>query len=238
MVLPESLKWIGASAFEGCFRLPAVTIPAGVEEIGIEAFSGVKSVVSKSPRWVVQEPGLLVDTKKKVLHSANKNISGTLKVRGGITSIADAAFEDCTMLTEVILPQWVEKIGAGAFSGCRKLVSVKIPYTVREVGVGAFAGCSSLRSAVLSNVAEIRQMLFAGCSELTRVKLSSTAVAVEDEAFASCRSLEKVTLPESILSLGCDLFRGCCSLEQINFGKEIHTCESYLEKYKWGMKKR
>ena len=47
-----------------------------------------------------------------------------------VTEISQSAFEDCTGLTSVIIPNRVVKIGYGAFQGCSGLTTVTIPNSV------------------------------------------------------------------------------------------------------------
>ena len=63
-----------------------------------------------------------------------------------VTSIGDSAFEDCSGLTSVTLPDSVTSIGEWAFSGCSGLTSVTIPDSVTSIGKRAFSGCNGLTS--------------------------------------------------------------------------------------------
>ena len=59
----------------------------------------------------------------------------TLKV----TEIGYKAFERCTSLTSIDIPDSVTKIGSWAFSNCSSLTSVVIPDSVTEIGDDAFS---------------------------------------------------------------------------------------------------
>ena len=54
------------------------------------------------------------------------------------------AFQGCTNLTSVTIPNSVTIIGDQAFWGCISLASVTIPNSVTNIGGVAFSGCGSL----------------------------------------------------------------------------------------------
>ena len=61
-----------------------------------------------------------------------------------VTSIGNSAFEECTGLTSVTIPNSVTSIGDWAFCRCTSLISISIPDSVKSMGESAFSGCSSL----------------------------------------------------------------------------------------------
>ena len=75
----------------------------------------------------------------------------TIIIQSGVASIGAGAFEGCTGLTAVTIPDSVTSIGGVAFRGCRGLTSVTIPVSVTSAGNSAFAGCTGLTSVVLSD---------------------------------------------------------------------------------------
>jgi hypothetical protein len=65
-----------------------------------------------------------------------------------VTAIADGAFQGCTGLTSVELPNTIGTIGVNAFDGCSGLIIIKIGKGIKEIGSKAFAniGNSNVRT--------------------------------------------------------------------------------------------
>ena len=68
-----------------------------------------------------------------------------------ITSIANDAFDNCTGLTSIAIPESVTSIGGYAFYGCSGLTSVTIPASVTSIGGYAFYACNNLTSVTMEN---------------------------------------------------------------------------------------
>ena len=62
-----------------------------------------------------------------------------------VTKINDSAFENCSYLQSVRIPDSVEYIGKNAFKGCIVLSELKVPNSVKTIGDGAFDKCASLK---------------------------------------------------------------------------------------------
>ena len=63
-----------------------------------------------------------------------------------VTTFGDKAFEFCSSLTSVTIPDSVTSIRYSAFQGCSRLTSVTIGSSITSIGFRTFARCSSLTS--------------------------------------------------------------------------------------------
>lgn len=61
-----------------------------------------------------------------------------------VNTIGDNAFRDCSLLSDVAMPDNITNINSSAFQDCIRLVSLNIPASVTVIGYSAFTGCLSL----------------------------------------------------------------------------------------------
>ncbi len=100
----------------------------------------------------------------------------TVSIADGV-KIGSGAFEGCTALVSVELPEDIKRIPSNAFSGCVALRTVVIPESCSVIEVGAFYGCASLEKVVICGVLEeVQQFAFDGCVALTTVQYTGIAV--------------------------------------------------------------
>ena len=147
------------------------------------------------------------------------NIPSTVSYEGtnySVTSIGNWAFEFCSSLTSVTLPNSVTSIGQGAFYDCSSLTSITIPNSVTYIGGYAFSDCRSLTSITIPNsVTSIGYWAFSDCRSLTSVTIPNSVTSIESGAFSDCSSLTSVTIPNSVTSIIGEAFRNCSSLTSV-----------------------
>ena len=133
-----------------------------------------------------------------------------------VTSIGLYAFEECTGLTSVTIPDSVTSIGYRAFNGCTKLTSVTIGNGVMSIGNYAFNGCTGLTSVIIpDSVTSIGNYAFNGCTGLTSITIPNSVTSIGNYAFYGCTGLTSVTIPDSVTSIGAAAFSGCRGLTSI-----------------------
>ena len=139
-----------------------------------------------------------------------------------VTSIGDQAFENCSSLTSVTIPNSVTFIGNFAFSGCSSLTSLNIPNSVTSIANLAFSYCSSLTSVTIPNsVTYIGNQAFRGCSSLTSLTIPNSVTHIGYSAFYGCSSLTSLTIPNSVTSIEHYTFYGCSCLTSVTIPNSV-----------------
>lgn len=145
------------------------------------------------------------DGKTATLIGRGENTDAMLEIPDSIfgvkiTKIADGAFEGCTDIKVIIIPDSVKVIGNNAFAGCYSITSVTIPSGITEIGNSAFAGCSALYELNLKNKNDLKSIgayAFDGCSALEYFTLSGKVESIGEGAFRGCTEMAIYAAPES-----------------------------------------
>ncbi len=131
------------------------------------------------------------------------NIKSLRSVEGSLHGNVCWSFKECTSLEQVHLANGILKIPPYAFNNCSSITDLYIPDTVSEMGEYAFAGCTKLaRIHLPSDIKKISKGLFKNCSSLTKCYLSDNIEEIEDEAFMGCTALRKPWIPKGIKRIG------------------------------------
>lgn len=173
-------------------------------------------------------------------HSLNKVVI----YENSVKTIGMAAFEYCSSLADIVLPEGVTTIARSAFADCSSLVDVTLPSTMTTLEYGAFENCTSLRSVTIPNSVNTVDAPFYGCSSLSDIKVPDylyetsifsgtgiTDITVPEGttvvgSFADCTKLASITFPEGIKALTD--FSGCSSLRAIDIPDGVSVIGSAL----------
>ena len=157
--------------------------------------------------------------------------SGSVKIPASVTyseetfsvaSIGDYAFNGCSGLTEVTIPNSVTSIGDCAFYGCKGLKEVTIPNSVTEIGDNAFRFCSGLTSVTIPNsITSIGIATFSFCDELTSITIPNSVTSIGKSAFENSKKLTNVNIPNSVTSIGDYAFNGCSGLTEVTIPNSL-----------------
>lgn len=152
-----------------------------------------------------------------------------------VTSIGSSAFNDCTVLKSVTIPNSVTSIGSWAFKGCRLLSSIIIPDSVVSIEEYAFYDCASLKSVTLSeSLTSIGDVAFYKCTNLTEITIPESVISIGDRVFQNCTKLEKITIlnPECfIYDSSSTICNDYTDFSGTIYGYENSTAQEYAEKY-------
>ena len=141
----------------------------------------------------------------------------SVNIPNSITSIEDWTFSFCNNLTSINIPNSVASIRNWAFMYCSKLTFINIPNSISSIGEGAFSYCKSLTSINIPNsVTFIGNWAFSKCERLTSINIPNSVTSIGKEAFYKCDSLTSVNIPNSVTEIGWRAFELCTSLTSIN----------------------
>ncbi len=216
ITIPNSITCISKEMFYACSSLTSITIPDSVTSIDDWAFNGCSSLKSAGP--IGSKSNYEFGWTQEIPDNAFQSCSGltSVTIPNSITSIGDDAFEDCSGLTSITIPNSVTVIGRDAFSGCSALTSITIPDSVSYINIGAFRGCNGLTSITISEgVTSIGDGAFSGCSSLTSITIPNSVTSIGSSAFSDCSSLTSITIPNSVTSIDSFAFSDCSSLTSI-----------------------
>ncbi len=136
-----------------------------------------------------------------------------------VEKIGGWAFSDSPKLEKLTLGKGLVEIGQSAFSGCSKLKEVVLPDSLEKIGGSAFITCSSLESLIIpDNVTEIGGSAFDDCSSLASVTLGESLETIGGWAFYNCDALTEITIPESVTFIDEQAFVKCDNLEKVIIG--------------------
>ena len=210
VTIPGSVKKIGEQAFCNCTSLPAISIPGSVTSIGNGAFDNCSSLekvyIDDLSSWC----GItFADSSSNPLGNGaslyvDSRLVTQLRIPDGIDRVLPYAFYNCTDLISVEIPAGVTQIGEYAFFQCDNVVSLNISFGVTDIGTGAFQNCTSLTSVnIPSSVSSIEERVFSGCTGLTSVHIPSSVTQIGNYAFYNCTGLTCVCIDD--LSSWCSV---------------------------------
>ena len=153
LVIPNSVKEIGRSAFNGCTGFNGtLTLSNKLETIGSYAF------------YVCS------------------GFTGSLILPNSLTTIGELAFQECEGFTELTLPNALSVIPHQAFYGCKSLSgNLVIPASVKEIGRLAFYLCTALNGdsenpsqiTLPESLEKINDGVFRYCNKIKTIKFQS-----------------------------------------------------------------
>ena len=204
-ILPETKK-IPDNLFLGCTSIIDVQIPETVTEIGQKAFKDASSV-------------------ENVTFAVNTE-NGKVK---GVEKIGISAFDGCSSLRELVLPETVTEVLQGAFANEGALVKADMSRaaSLKKWDKESFKGDTALAEVILptaGGITAIPDGAFAGCTSLTgeKLKIPKNIVTITANAFKES-GLKKLYIPNQVTTIGASAFEACKNLEDVHISNNISS---------------
>lgn len=234
ITIPDTIKYIGLTCFSALDGLEELTIPASVKTIEYDSdtdtglsytFEGMESLKKVTFLGDVEKLGGFQDCKKLE----------TVVFKGSVKTILTSAFENCTSLKSIDLPDTVQYIWDFAFRNSG-LTSIEFPPNIRwfyeEFGL-VFKDCKDLARITFRQNVGLPAGYFDGCTALEEIVFTESckSIYLYKGMFRDCTKLETISFPTTCekLSIGDDTFRGCTALETVTLPK---NCDSITIGYR------
>ena len=163
--LPDSVKKVGYGAFSGVEGLKTIIIPESVTEIGDYAFSYNKTL-------------------EKVI------------IKGELTRIGAAAFDGANNLKEINLPDSINYIGERAFRGTG-LTEIILPQNLQKLQYDTFSSCGKLKNIVLNEGLKELSTWSLANTKIEKIALPLTIEVIDVNAFIYCDNLKEIDVGEN-----------------------------------------
>ena len=139
-----------------------------------------------------------------------------------VKQIGTKAFEKCTSIKSIVVPNSITSIGQSAFEKCANLSYVNIGNGVTDIPSSAFYECEKLSNIDLgSNVTSIGNSAFSHCIALTEITMPEGLTSIGEQAFWECGELTSIVLPKSLANIGDRAFYYCAALYVIYNQSEL-----------------
>lgn len=203
--LPDTLKGIGYSAFNGCTSLEITDLSLpNLESLGSNAFIGVK--IAK-----ISNLGKITAINPQNQDNANlgdKSVLKEITLPNTIKTIGSCTFKNYTALEIITIERGASGISVGsfAFEGLPSSINFNVDLgAFVSLGYGAFKGISIWRDVTFANVTTIepRAFIWASITAITLPSVKTMAATHNYEGiFSYCQNLTLVDIGENCTSIG------------------------------------
>lgn len=238
VVLPNTIKELGAGAFQNCYSLTSINLPKKINKIDENCFFCCKSLLS-----------ITIPKKVKKISKCAFWYCESLRsvyVPNGVEKIEERAFDECESLRELVIPQSVKSLHFSAFGSRaywrKDFVDLSLYYQgtlkdwlninkndkkleqllkVDTSSKSEFEKYMIALTKTFAETANYRGELYIDNQPVMNVVLPKDIKEIRDFAFSFCPKLQNITIPYGVTSIGWGAFGGCESLSSIEIPNSV-----------------
>lgn len=250
LVLPKGITKVTQDTWSGCSALEELEIPGGITKLGANDLQGCPSLKKlvfaagsdaitvganiwggdKASERAVEE---LVLNRVLTATATGPNdlpFTGTTALKKATfgdawTAIPDYYLQNCSGMTEVVLPAGLTSIGAQAFLNTG-ISSITIPAGVTTIATSAFNGCKNLTKVELSAATTSIGDLAFNNAPVAEINIPATLTSVGSYAFNGSNLQGTIALPEGLTKIGVQAFAENKALTGISLPSTLATVGS------------
>lgn len=252
VTLNEGLTTLGIGAFRNCAIGGTLTIPSTLTSFGSNAFAAnMQNQIS----LVYNVPDLQINTMSHQTGLfATANVA-SVQFGANVVAIPAMMFNGNTVLTSIVLPDTIIKIGERAFMGCTNLESINIPAGVTEIPYATFQNCAKLTGTLTigENITALGNNAFGGTGYtkiIYNAKSATGATSANDPMFPSTIAeitfgegvtripecflggnsvITSIVIPEGVTEIGKWAFRNATALASITLPDSLESLGAYTD---------
>lgn len=240
VILPDTIRKFGDYAFYGCYNLTNVSMAASINDpsgtpknnvMGTSCFENCVALtefnipegVSFLKQKAFKSCAALTTVKMPTLSLANLDKDGKKTGDTGVgdlqVAIPKSMFENCTSLTNIVIPENVTAVRAGAFKGCSSLTRINLPNGLKIVEKEAFKSCELGVIIIPSTVTTIGDAAFrANASKNVKIYIEITKEDVEALQTTGKTEANKTNLGKENITEGL----GFADVDNIEIGWNVY----------------
>lgn len=233
-VVPDTVKVICKHTFFLCDRFKRITLPASLEKMENNPFSGCSKLelINHSKAYFIKDDVIYNGFKTAVVGTLNKITSDRLELLDGIKTINRNSFWNCKGIKTIVFPESLIDIGYNPFVGCSNIkfeshsprfkVIDDVLYNFDESKIICYPAWKAIGHIKLpDSVITLERGAFSGCDKMTGLDLHNVNI-VNKSCFTNCSLLKKLYCSDFITYVGEWAFAYCSSLE------EVSVCDSTI----------
>lgn len=249
--LPEKLESIGEGAFQYCYKIKSLEIPAGVTVIPDRTFQGCERLES------IQIDGDITMIGAEAFDGCVALTS--MPLSKSLSLIGADAFRDCTALTEFqlaegnthfqvqqgalmtadatrlltyaasapqqsfVMPETLTQIDDGALKNLRYLETLTFSPIFSDYQAGMFENATGLKTVNFGEgtLTAIPDRFFKGCTSLVSPNAFTGVTSVDESAFEGCTAVQSLSFDDSLSNIGTKAFQNCTALESVHIPDSV-----------------